>query len=179
MHSADSPRSHRQVREEKIMEEAEARKARLAAMRARASGGRGDTSAAGGGGVLLTPQMLGAPPPDSLYSHPPSSRPPEPLSTAPLAPMASTGFYSAMQMPSLAQTPAIETFSMGDRPLPPQQQMHQMAGLPTSFRGGVHVRGGAHANMQGRGGFHGGMHGMQAGGPQRGESDSLVPSAIL
>ena len=164
------------------MEEAEARKARLAAMRARAGGGGGG-SAGGGGGILMTPQMLGAPPPGAMHSMAPAGvrRPPEPPTAAPMA----GGFYTSMQTPGV-NTPIIESFSMGDRAMPPQRppyagmpppphqhfqhggQMAGMGGMPMGDRG----RGGWQ-NPPGSGGFQGCMPGMQGNGQQRGLSSSV------
>ena len=145
------------------MEEAEARKARLAAMRARAGGG---TSVAGPNPGLMTPQMLGAPPMPAA-TRPPAAAPPQPI-----APMATTGFYSSLHTPAAA-TPILEAFSRGDMP----------QSLPQSFTGGRdrpfpqnHPRGGMGnmGNMGGGGGWHAGMP-PPPGPPPRGRGGFLGP----
>ena len=154
------------------MEEAEARKARLAAMRARAGGG---TVAAGGRGGLLTPQMLGAPPVPSAGG---ADRPPE-APPKPMAPMPTTGFYSSLHTP-VAETPILEAFSRGDVPQsfvggrdrPPIQ--HPMGGMVNAGGGGWHGRPPPPGPPRGRGGYPG-PPGMQMGGFHRGQG--LPPHA--
>jgi hypothetical protein len=143
------------------MEEAEARKARLAAMRARAEG-------AGAGGGLLTPQMLGAAP--VLFSTGAAHAPrPAPMAMAP------GGFYTAMHTPTVNKPVVLESFSMGDRPqAPPQrppfggQQLpfnQPMGGMGARGRGGWH-------GPPGRGALMGGMQGFQGPGPHRGAGNN-------
>ena len=156
------------------MEEAEARKARLAAIRARAGAGAGVGGGPAAPGGLVTPQMLGAPP-AGLNPAAMPARPPAP------APMASTGFYTAMHTPGV-NTPVIEAFSMGDRPqaAPQRPPFGGQPGQPPPFNphqpmghmmmGGMGGRGrGGWQGPAGRGGPMGGMPGMQGPGPHRGD----------
>jgi hypothetical protein len=147
------------------MEEAEARKARLAAMRARAEG-------AGAAGGLLTPQMLGAAP--ALFSTGAASA----HGPAPMA-MAPGGFYTAMHTPTVNTPVVLESFSMGDRPHAPPQRPPQrppFGGHQLPFNqpmGGMGARGrGDWHGPPGRGAFMGGMPGFQGPGPHRGAGNN-------
>jgi len=161
------------------MDEAEARKARLAAMRARAGGGVAGARAAGG---LVTPQMLGAPPAPQFGGAGAGRPQPAEAPPKPMAPMAATGFYSSLHAPAAA-TPVLEAFSMGDMPQAfvggrdrPQQPMHG----PMGQHGMGSARGGWHGGRppppgppRGRGGFPG--PGMQMGGGfPRGQSEACA-----
>jgi hypothetical protein len=151
------------------MEQAEERKARLAAIRERAKGAGASASTTGGG--LVTPQMLGATAPPPFLPTPAQQMAPMP---------AQAGFFTAMQTPT-GSTPIIASFSMGDRAQPPPQRPPPPGGPPPfqhrgGFRGGNMMMGRGRPQPPpppgyGSGDFHGGMTGGMPGGPlHRGQS---------